>query len=86
MANHKSSKKRIRQSEKRRVSNKWQTSRTRSEVKKLRAAITDGDKETALSLFPRVQALFAKISKGSNMKKSTAGRRTGRLAAQVAKL
>ena len=86
MANHKSAKKRIRQSEKRRVSNKWQTSRTRSEVKKLRTAIETGDKETATTLFPRVQALFAKLSKGSNMKKSTAGRRTGRLAAQVAKL
>lgn len=86
MANHKSAKKRIRQNEKRRVSNKWQTSRVRTEVKKLRAAITEGDKETATSLFPMVQALIAKLSKGSVVKKSTAGRKTGRLAAQVAKL
>lgn len=86
MANHKSAKKRIRQNEKRRVSNKWQTSRTRSEVKKLRAAIDEGNKEVATTLFPKVQALFAKLAKGSNMKKSTSGRRIGRLAAQVAKL
>lgn len=86
MANHKSSKKRIRQSEKRRQSNKWQTSRVRTEVKKLRTAITEGDKETATSLFPRVQALIARLAKGSSVKKSTAGRKTGRLASQVAKL
>ena len=86
MANHKSAKKRIRQSEKRRQNNKWQTSRTRSEVKKLRTAIDEGDKETATALFPKVQALFARLAKGSGMKKSTAGRKTGRLASQVSKL
>ena len=86
MANHKSAKKRIRQSEKRRQSNKWQTSRVRTEVKKLRTAIDAGDKTTATTLFPQVQRLIAKLAKGSGLKKSTAGRQTGRLASQVAKL
>lgn len=86
MANHKSAKKRIRQSEKRRQTNKWQTSRVRTEIKKLHAAITEGDKTAATTLYPQVQRLIAKLAKGSSLKKSTAARKTGRLASQVAKL
>lgn len=85
MANHKSAKKRIRQSEKRRINNRWKTSRLRTEVKKLRGFIAAGSKDEALKQFPLVQALFAKLAKG-HMTKATASRKTSRLAAQVAKL
>lgn len=86
MANHKSSKKRIRQTEKRRQNNKWKTTRVRSTVKALRAAITEGDKETALGLFPKVQGLIAKLAKSSALKNETASRKISRLSSQVSKL
>ena len=55
MANHKSAKKRIRQTETRRLSNKWKTSRLRTEIKKLRTFLTEGNKEEAIKQLPYVQ-------------------------------
>lgn len=86
MANHKSAKKRIRQNETRRVNNKWKTSRLRTQVKKLRGLIAEGKKDEALKLYPAVQSLFSKLAKSSAMDKSTAARRTARLASQVSRL
>lgn len=86
MANHKSAKKRIKQTEIKRISNKWKTSRLRTEIKKLRAFLTDGNKEEALKQLPYVQSLLAKLAKTSALKKATASRKTSRLANQVAKL
>lgn len=86
MANHKSAKKRIRQNEKRRVSNKWKTSRVRTEIKKLRGLISAGSKEEAGTQFTKVQSLINKLAKSSAMNKATAARRTSRLASQVSKL
>lgn len=86
MANHKSAKKRIRQNEKRRQTNKWKTSRLRTEIKGLRALIANGSKEEALKKYPVVQALIAKLAKSSALNKATAARKTSRLASQVAKL
>jgi len=86
VANHKSAKKRIRQSETRRVNNKWKTSRLRTEVKKLRAFITENNKDEALKQFPVVQSLMNKLAKSSVLKKATAARKTSRLASQVSKL
>ena len=86
MANHKSAKKRIRQTETRRVNNKWKTSRLRTEIKKLHAMVTENNKEGALKQLPYVQSLLAKLAKTSALKKATAARKTSRLANQVAKL
>ena len=86
MANHKSAKKRIKQSEKRRVNNKVKTSRVRTEIKKLKAFITESDKDGAGKQLTLVQKLMAKLAKTSAMRKETAARRTGRLASQVNKL
>lgn len=86
MANHKSAKKRIRQTETRRMNNKWKTSRLRTEIKKLHALITEKNKEGALKQLPYVQSLLAKLAKTSALKKATASRKTSRLANQVAKL
>ena len=86
MANHKSAVKRNKQSIKRNLNNKVKTSRTRGQVKSLRAAIASGVKETANQLLLKVQSLFAKLSKTPAMRKDTAARRTSRLATQVAKL
>ena len=86
MANHKSAKKRIKQNETRRISNRWKTSRLRTEIKKLHAMITENNKEGALKQLPYVQSLLAKLAKTSALKKATAARKTSRLANQVAKL
>lgn len=86
MANHKSAKKRIRQTETRRINNKWKTSRLRTEIKKLRAFLTEGNKEEALKQLPYVQSLLGKLAKTSALKRATAARKTSRLANQVAKL
>ena len=86
MANHKSAKKRIRQTETRRVSNKWKTSRLRTEIKKLKSLISESEKEGAQKQMTLIQSLFAKLAKTSAIKKTTASRQTSRLAEQVAKL
>ena len=86
MANHKSAKKRIITSEKRRQTNKWKTSRLRTEIKKIATAIDAGNKEEATKLFPQVQRLFAKLAKTSAMRKDTAARKISRLATKVSKL
>jgi small subunit ribosomal protein S20 len=86
VANHKSAKKRIRQNETRRINTKWKVSRLRTELKKLRAFITEENKEEATKQFPVVQRLFAKLAKTPGIRKDTAARKTSRLASQVAKL
>lgn len=86
MANHKSAKKRIRQTETRRVNNKWKTSRMRTELKKLRTLISENKKDEALKLYPSVQSLINKLAKSSVLKRATAARKTSRLASQIAKL
>lgn len=60
MANHKSSKKRIRQTEKRRVHNKYYHKTTRNAVKAIRATT---EKEAALALLPKVTAMLDKLAK-----------------------
>lgn len=86
MANHKSAKKRIRQNETRRVSNKWKTSRVRTEIKKLNKMIDGSEKDNAQKQMTLIQSLLAKLSKTSALKKATAARKTSRLAAKVSKL
>lgn len=86
MANHKSAKKRIKQTEKRRVNAKWKSSRLRTEIKKLMTFITEGKKEEATTAFPRVQSLYSKLAKSSTMRKDTAARRISRIATQISKL
>lgn len=86
MANHKSAKKRIKVNETKRTSNRWKVSRVRTELKKLRTFMTESNKEEALKQFPVVQALLAKLAKGSALRKDTAARKTSRLASQISKL
>lgn len=86
MANHKSAKKRIRQNETRRLSNKWKTSRVRTEIKKLMTMIEGSEKENAQKQMTVVQSLLAKLSKSSALRKATADRKIGRLASKVSKL
>lgn len=86
MANHKSAEKRARQTVVRTERNKVRKSKTKSVIKKIRAAIDSGDKATALSLLPEAQSLLARLGKSGVVKDNNASRRTGRLAKQIAKL
>jgi len=77
MANHKSSEKRIRQTDTKRLDNKYHAKTTRNAVKSLR---TSTDKEEAKKLLPEVTAMLDKLAKknvihsnkASNLKSSLA--------------
>lgn len=60
MANHKSAQKRIRQTEKRRIRNRYAHKTTRSAVRALRST---SDKTAATTMLPRVFALLDKLAK-----------------------
>ncbi len=60
MANHQSAKKRIRQTEKKKVHNKYFTKTTRNAIKQLRDT---EDKKSAEKLLPEVSAMLDKLSK-----------------------
>lgn len=65
MPNTKSAKKRLKQNEKRRIRNRAGKSALRTEIKKLRTAISDKDLETCQTLFPQVvKKLDQSASKG----------------------
>ena len=59
MANHKSSLKRIRQEEKRRLHNRYYAKTMRNTVKKLRATT---DKAEAVAMYPGVQKMLDKLA------------------------
>ena len=86
MANHKSAKKRIRQTKKRTARNRAATSATRTALKKVRIALSENKKEEALKLFPEAQGLLARLAGKGVIKKNNAARKTARLAGQIANL
>lgn len=69
MANHKSSKKRIRQTESRRVANKYYHRTTRNAVKALRNTT---DKAVAAELLPKVAKMLDKLAKKNVIHKNKA--------------
>lgn len=86
MANHESSKKRIRQTLKRTERNRHVRSTVRGSVKKVREAITSGDKSNAqTALATAVRRIDMAVSKGVYHRK-TGSRYISRLSAQVAAL
>ncbi|MCU0674764.1 MAG: 30S ribosomal protein S20 [Myxococcota bacterium] len=86
MANHESSKKRIRQTLKRTERNRHVRSTVRGSVKKVREAITTGDKTNAqAALATAVRRIDMAVSKGVYHRK-TGSRYISRLSAQVAAL
>ncbi|MRT91685.1 30S ribosomal protein S20 [Ancylomarina sp. 16SWW S1-10-2] len=80
MANHQSAIKRIRQSEARRVHNKYYAKTTRNAVRDLRA-ITD--KEAASELLPKVTAMLDKLAKINVIHKNKASNLKSKLATHV---
>ncbi len=60
MANHKSAKKRVRQTEKKRLFNRYYARTTRNAIKNLRAMT---NKEEAKVVLPKVESLIDRLSK-----------------------
>ena len=82
MANHKSAKKRARQTVKRTFVNKNLLTRARTAIKALQGAIAEGDKTVAKERMEKAQSFLARTSLASN----TIARKTSRLARKVGQL
>ena len=83
MANHKSSLKRIRQTEKRNLLNRYLGKNMRSAVRGLRAM---NDKNEALAKFPQVQKMLDRMAKRGLIHKNKAANLKSGLCAKIAKL
>ncbi|MDR2627987.1 MAG: 30S ribosomal protein S20 [Dysgonamonadaceae bacterium] len=83
MANHQSSEKRIRQTETKRLRNKYYAKTARNAVKKLRNTT---DPEAAKVLYPEVSAMLDKLAKKNVIHKNKAGNLKSKLALHVNKL
>ena len=83
MANHKSSEKRIRQEQKRRLHNRYYAKTMRNAVRKLRAT---KEKEEALQLYPSVQKALDKLAKTNIIHKNKASNLKSKLAHHIQKL
>ncbi|WP_085537641.1 30S ribosomal protein S20 [Massilibacteroides vaginae] len=83
MANHQSSIKRIRQTNTRRLHNRYYAKTARNAVKVLRAT---EDKEAARALYPKVSAMLDKLAKKNIIHKNKAGNLKSKLAKHVNRL
>jgi small subunit ribosomal protein S20 len=80
MANHKSALKRIRQTEKKRLNNKYYAKTTRNAVKKFRLS---EDKDEAVKMYPEVVAMIDKLAKKNVIHKNKASNLKSKLALQI---
>ena len=83
MANHKSSIKRIRQAEKRRLHNRYYAKTMRNAVRKLRATT---DKTEAVAMYPSVQKILDKLANRHIIHKNKAANLKSNLAKHISKL
>jgi small subunit ribosomal protein S20 len=83
MANHASALKRYRQSQRRRLTNQMNRSRLKTQLKKLRGAITAGKAGDAKAMLPETFGVIDKSVRKGVIKKNTAGRYKSRLAKRV---
>ena len=86
MPNHKSAEKRVRQNEKRRVINRSNRSKVRTQIKKLRSALGAKDKNASQELLnPTISTIDKAVNKGL-LHKNTAARYKSRLTGHVNEL
>ena len=83
MANHKSSLKRIRQEQKRRLHNRYYAKTMRNAVRKLRATT---DKAAAVAMYPGVAKLLDKLAKTNIIHKNKASNLKSKLSLYINKL
>ncbi|MFZ5790250.1 MAG: 30S ribosomal protein S20 [Pseudomonadota bacterium] len=86
MAQHKSAKKRIRQTERRTAVNRARTSRVRTFIKKVETAIAAGDKAAAQSAFREAQPEIHRGVRAGVLHRNTAARKLSRLSARIKSL
>jgi small subunit ribosomal protein S20 len=86
MANHKSAKKRIRQTERRTAVRRTRVTRIRNFLKKVELAIVSGNKDAAATALREAQPeLQSGVSKGV-VHQNTASRKVSRLAQRIKKM
>ena len=83
MANSLSAKKRIRQNEKHRVTNRARKSMVRTQIKHFQTAVAAGDAENAQEQYSKLVKKLDKVASTSTMHKNTAGRIKSRMARQL---
>lgn len=83
MANHKSAKKRIRQNVKRRLRNRSNRSRLRTQIKSLREAIESNDKKLSEAQLQPTISLIDKMVNKKILHQNTAARYKSRLTRHV---
>lgn len=83
MANHKSSLKRIRQTEKRKLANRYYAKTARNAVRKLRSTT---EKSAAVEMLPKISAMLDKLAKRNVIHKNKAGNLKSKLSIYVNKL
>lgn len=83
MANHASSKKRIRQIERRTAVNRTRMTSVRTAVKKVEQAITAGDQAVAQSAFREMQPQLQRCITKGLLKSNTVSRKISRMNARV---
>ena len=86
MAHHASALKQMRQGEKRRARNRKNLSQLKTQVKKLRAAIAEGNAEAAKKLLPETVGEIDKAAKKGVVHDNAASRYKSRLARKVSAL
>ncbi len=83
MANHKSSIKRIRSNDTKRLHNRYYAKTTRTFLKRIRLAT---DKKEANELFPKVSSMLDKLAKRSVIHKNKAANLKSKIAKRIALL
>jgi small subunit ribosomal protein S20 len=83
MANHFSALKRARQTERRTVRNRANSSRLRTQLRELRETIAKGDKQAAEQLYRVTVSVLDKAIQKGTLHENTASRYKSRLAARV---
>ena len=86
MAHHASALKRMRQGENRRARNRTNLSQLKTQVKKLRAAIAEGNAEAAKKLLPETVGEIDKAAKKGVVHDNAASRYKSRLTRKVSAL
>ena len=86
MAHHASALKQMRQGEKRRARNRKNLSQLKTQVKRLRAAIAEGNAEGAKKLLPETVGVIDKAAKKGIVHDNAASRYKSRLSRKVSAL
>lgn len=86
MAHSLSSKKRVRQSAKRKARNRWRKDQIKTEVKAFTAAVTTGKVDAAKEALNKVVAVMDRVATKNTIHRKTASRKRSRMTKRLNKL